>query len=75
MNIAKLIVCLAAAMVARAGVAGTNGVMVASHRADWQFAPENSLESLKNAICLGADIIETDVRMTKDKSDRSHVVL
>lgn len=53
------------AMVASAAVR-TNGVMVASHRADWQFAPENSLESLRNAIRFGADIIETDVRMTKD---------
>ena len=71
MNVAKFIVCLAAAIVAAMGVAGTNGVMVASHRADWQFAPENSLESLKNAIAFGADIIETDVRMTKD----GHIVI
>ena len=56
--------CLASAIIAATGMAGTNGVMVASHRADWQFAPENSLESLKNAIRFGADIIETDVRMT-----------
>lgn len=47
-------------MIAVAGMAGTNGVMVASHRADWRFAPENSLESLKNAIRFGADIIETN---------------
>ena len=65
------LLCLAVAMVTSAVVAGTNGVMVASHRADWQFAPENSLESLKNAIRFGADIIETDVRMTKD----GHIVI
>ena len=41
-------------------------VFVAAHRADWQYAPENSLQSLKNAIFFGADIIETDVRQTKD---------
>ena len=41
-------------------------IFVAAHRADWKYAPENSLQSLKNAIFFGADIIETDVRQTKD---------
>ena len=71
MNMVRFATCLVAVMIAAMGVAGTNGVMVASHRADWQFAPENSLESLKNAIAFGADIIETDVRMTKD----GHIVI
>ena len=65
------LVCFAVTMLASAVAARTNGIMVASHRADWQFAPENSLESLKNAIRFGADIIETDVRMTKD----GHIVI
>jgi len=61
-----------AALTAVTSFGGTkSGVMVASHRADWQFAPENSLESLKNAIHFGVDIIETDVRMTKD----GHIVI
>ena len=34
MRIAKLTVCLAVAMFAATCTAGTNGVMVASHRAD-----------------------------------------
>ena len=62
---------LAAGIFAATGLAETNGVLVASHRADWQFGPENSLESLKHAIHFGADIIETDVRMTKD----GHIVV
>ena len=41
-------------------------VFVAAHRADWKYAPENSLQALKNAIFFGADIIETDVRRTSD---------
>ena len=41
-------------------------IFVAAHRADWKYAPENSLQSLKNAIFFGADIIETDVRQTRD---------
>ena len=44
----------------------TNGVLVASHRADWKLAPENSLAALENAIRYGVDIVETDVRRTKD---------
>ena len=44
----------------------TEDVLVASHRADWKLAPENSLASLKNAIAFGVAIVETDVRETKD---------
>lgn len=43
-----------------------NHVWVVAHRADYTFAPENSLAALENAIFFGADIIETDVRLTKD---------
>lgn len=43
-----------------------NHVLVVSHRGDWRYAPENSLEALKRCIALGVDIIELDVRFTKD---------
>lgn len=46
-------------------------IFVAAHRADWKYAPENSLQALRNAIFFGADIIETDVRQTRD----SHFVM
>lgn len=47
--------------------AAHNGrVFVAAHRADWKYAPENSLRGLQNAIFFGVDIIETDVRQTAD---------
>ena len=49
----------------------TDYVWVASHRADYVFAPENSIQALENAIYFGADLIETDVRLTKD----GHVVM
>lgn len=62
--------CVAMIALASAGVSfggmGTNGVLVASHRADWKLAPENSLAALENAIRYGVDIVETDVRRTKD---------
>lgn len=46
---------------------GTSGyVMVAAHRGDWRHAPENSLSAFQNCIEAGIDIIEVDVRETKD---------
>lgn len=44
---------------------------VAAHRMGTPFGPENSLSVLRASILLGADIVETDVRLTKD----GHVVL
>ncbi len=46
-------------------------VLVASHRGDWQNYPENSLAALQSCIDLGVDIVEIDVRKTKD----GHLVL
>lgn len=44
----------------------TEYVWVAAHRGDWIYAPENSIPALEHAIFFGADMIETDVRLTKD---------
>ena len=44
----------------------TEYVWVVAHRADLVFAPENSIQALSNALFFGADMIETDVRLTKD---------
>ncbi len=41
-------------------------VFVIAHRADWRNAPENSLEAIRSAIAMGADMVEIDVRKTKD---------
>lgn len=49
----------------------TDYVWVAAHRADYVYAPENSIQALENAIYFGADMIETDVRLTKD----GHVIM
>jgi glycerophosphoryl diester phosphodiesterase len=43
-----------------------NRVFVAAHRGDWRNAPENSLRALKNSIEMGVDIMELDVKKTKD---------
>ncbi len=39
---------------------------VTGHRGNRAAAPENTLESFENAIQLGCDFIETDVRMSSD---------
>jgi len=41
-------------------------VLVTAHRGDWRNAPENSLQSIKNSIEMGVDIVEIDLQMTKD---------
>ena len=41
-------------------------VLVVSHRGDWRYAPENSLQAIQRCIDLGVDIVEIDVRLTKD---------
>ncbi|MFV0247778.1 MAG: glycerophosphodiester phosphodiesterase family protein [Tenacibaculum sp.] len=48
-----------------------NYVLVVSHRGDWRYAPENSLQAIQRCIELGVDIVELDVRKTKD----GHLVL
>lgn len=41
-------------------------IFVAAHRGDWRNAPENSLNALLNCINKGFDMMELDVKMTKD---------
>ena len=41
-------------------------VMVASHRGDWRNYPENSLKAIESVINMGVDIVEIDLKMTKD---------
>ncbi len=41
-------------------------VLVVSHRGDWRNAPENSLQAFRNCIGMNADMIEIDLKKTKD---------
>ena len=41
-------------------------IIVVAHRGDWRHAPENSLQAIKNCIKMGVDMVEIDVRETKD---------
>ncbi len=46
-------------------------VMVVAHRGDWRNAPENSLLAFQNCIDMGVDMVELDLKKTKD----GHIVL
>lgn len=46
-------------------------VFVVSHRGDWRNAPENSLQAFRNCIEMGVDMVEIDLKMTKD----GHLIL
>ena len=46
-------------------------VWVVSHRGDWRNAPENSLQAFRNCIEMGVDMIEIDLKKTKD----GHLIL
>ncbi len=41
-------------------------VVVACHRGDWRNFPENSIPAIESIIRMGADIMELDLKMTKD---------
>lgn len=41
-------------------------VVVACHRGDWRNFPENSIPAIESIIRMGADMMELDLKMTKD---------
>ena len=50
---------------------GNNSVLVVAHRADWRNAPENSIQAIRNCIEMGVDMVEIDLKKTKD----GHLIL
>jgi glycerophosphoryl diester phosphodiesterase len=45
---------------------GTHAPLIVAHRGAWEAAPQNSLAAFARAIELGCDMIELDVRRTRD---------
>ena len=43
-------------------------VLVVAHRGDWRNAPENSLQAFENCIEMGVDMIEIDLKKTRESS-------
>jgi len=48
-----------------------SGILVVGHRGTVKFAPENTIAAFRKAIEMGADLLEMDVRETRD----GHLVL
>ena len=46
--------------------ASTRYVVVVSHRGDWRNYPENSIPAIESVIRMGVDVMELDVKMTRD---------
>lgn len=42
------------------------GCLVIAHRGHWQTAPENSCAAVLSAIDIGADLVEIDIRRSRD---------
>ncbi|SDL20954.1 glycerophosphoryl diester phosphodiesterase [Nocardioides sp. YR527] len=42
-------------------------ILTAAHRAQWRKAPENSMPSIVHAFDDGAEIVELDIQLTKDR--------
>ena len=51
----------------RASMTTPDRLYVAAHRGNSEKCPENTLEAFREAIANGVDMIETDVRLTKDR--------
>lgn len=56
----------AAAIVVEIHDPASKVVLVASHRGDWRNYPENSIPSIESVIRMGVDIMELDLKLTKD---------
>lgn len=41
-------------------------VVVVAHRGDWRGYPENSLQAIESCIRMGVDMMELDLKLTKD---------
>ena len=46
--------------------ASTRYVVVVAHRGDWRNYPENSIPAIESVIRMGVDVMELDVKMTRD---------
>ena len=56
----------AEAIVAQIHDPASDYVVVACHRGDWRNWPENSIPAIESIIAMGADMMELDLKMTKD---------
>lgn len=61
-----LLLALVAALVAVPAAVGQEGVAISAHRGGAAYAPENTMVAFRNAVRLGADILEMDAQLSQD---------
>ena len=67
MKIYSLLTLLVVSLVASCSQqAQEQKIRIHSHRGETDFAPQNTVESIKLAFDMGAEMIETDFTLTKD---------
>ncbi len=50
----------------RFSISSPSGIIIAGHRGNPHDFPENTMDSFRSAVRLGADMIETDVHLSRD---------
>src|SRR5262245_52566489 len=69
-RVSKALVALAVLMLALSGSVAANRVynrpLVIAHRGGAAESTENTIDAFRLAVRLGADVIETDIRLTRD---------
>jgi glycerophosphoryl diester phosphodiesterase len=66
MKISTIITVVALNLIGFTTASAQNKILVTAHRGDWRNAPENSLKAFEYATAMGVDIIELDLKKTKD---------
>jgi len=59
-------VLLAASSIAAGALESPHKILVIAHRGAADEAPENTLPAIEAAIRMGCDIVEVDVRLSRD---------
>jgi len=66
MKISNIVTVVALNLIGFTTAFAQNKILVTAHRGDWRNAPENSLKAFEYAAAMGVDIIELDLKKTKD---------
>jgi glycerophosphoryl diester phosphodiesterase len=66
MKISTIITVVALNLIGFTTAFAQNKILVTAHRGDWRNAPENSLKAFEYAAAMGVDVIELDLKKTKD---------
>lgn len=61
-----LLFTLLASFITCFSASAQNKILVVAHRGDWRNAPENSVKAFEYAAAMGVDMVELDLKKSKD---------